>query len=50
MSAVEIERDRYGRPMVVPPKSKTAVAYTRATTIANSLDDAAQKIVAAVKG
>jgi hypothetical protein len=26
--------------MVVPPKSKTAVAYTRATTIANSLDDA----------
>jgi hypothetical protein len=40
MSAVEIERDRYGRPMVVPPKSKTAVAYTRATTIANSLDDA----------
>jgi len=26
--------------MVVPPKSKTPVAYTRATTIANSLDDA----------
>ncbi len=25
--------------MVVPPKSKKAVAYTRATTIANSLDD-----------
>jgi len=40
MSAVEIERDRYGRPMVVPPKSKKPIAYTRATTIANSLDDA----------
>jgi hypothetical protein len=40
MPAVEIDRDRYGRPMVVPPKSKTPVAYTRATTIANSLDDA----------
>ncbi len=36
----EIERDRYGRPMVVPPKGKKAIAYTRATTIANSLDDA----------
>ena len=36
----EIERDRYGRPMVVPLKSKKPVAYTRATTIANSLDDA----------
>ena len=35
----EIERDRYGRPLVIPPKSKKAVAYTRATTIANSLDD-----------
>lgn len=40
MSAVEIDRDRYGRPLVVPPGSKKAVAYTRATTIANSLDDA----------
>lgn len=36
----EIERDRYGRPLVVPPKGGKAVAYTRATTIANSLDDA----------
>jgi hypothetical protein len=40
MSAVDIDRDRYGRPMVVPPKSKKAIAYTRATTISNSLDDA----------
>jgi len=36
----EIERDRYGRPLVVPPKGGKAIAYTRATTIANSLDDA----------
>lgn len=38
--ATVIERDRYGRPMVMPPKGKKKVAYTRATTIANSLDDA----------
>jgi len=36
----EIERDRYGRPMVMPVKGKKKVAYTRATTISNSLDDA----------
>jgi len=41
MNKVEIERDRYGRPLVVPPKGKKPVAYTRATTIANSLDDPA---------
>jgi len=35
----EIERDRYGRPLVVPPKGGKPIAYTRATTIANSLDD-----------
>ena len=40
MARVEIDRDRYGRPMVVPPNSNKAIAYTRATTIANSLDDA----------
>jgi hypothetical protein len=38
---LEIERDRYGRPMIVPPKGGKRVAYTRATTIANSLDDPA---------
>ena len=37
----EIERDRYGRPLVKPPKGGKPVAYTRATTIANSLDDPA---------
>lgn len=40
MAKVEIDRDRYGRPLVVPPKGGKPVAYTRATTIANSLDDA----------
>ena len=37
---VQIERDRYGRPLIIPVGGKKAVAYTRATTIANSLDDA----------
>ena len=36
---VEIARDRYGRPMVVPPKGGKAVPYTRTTTVAGSLDD-----------
>lgn len=40
MDRVQIERDRYGRPLVVPAKGGKPVAYTRATTIANSLDDA----------
>ena len=35
----EIARDRYGRPLVVPKTGGKPVAYTRATTIANSLDD-----------
>lgn len=41
MAELKIERDRYGRPLVVPPKGRKPVAYTRATTIANSLDDPA---------
>jgi hypothetical protein len=36
---VEIERDRYGRPLIIPESGGKPVAYTRATTIANSLDD-----------
>jgi hypothetical protein len=39
MSEVEVPRDRYGRPMVVPPKGGKAVPYTRTTTVAGSLDD-----------
>lgn len=38
---VEIERDRYGRPLITPRSGGKQVAYTRATTIANSLDDPA---------
>lgn len=34
-----IERDRYGRPMVVPPDGGEPTAYTRATTVASTLDD-----------
>jgi len=40
MANLEIDRDRYGRPLVVPVKGGKPIAYTRATTIANSLDDA----------
>jgi hypothetical protein len=40
MARVEIDRDRYGRPLIIPPTGGKAIAYTRATTIANSLDDA----------
>lgn len=36
---VEVERDRYGRPLIIPKAGGKPVAYTRATTIANSLDD-----------
>lgn len=39
MGQLQIERDRYGRPLVKPPKGGKPIAYTRATTIANSLDD-----------
>jgi len=38
---LEIERDRYGRPLVKPVKGGKPIPYTRATTIANSLDDPA---------
>lgn len=34
-----IARDRWGRPMVVPPGSKKAVAYTRVTTYAGAIED-----------
>ena len=39
MAELEIPRDRYGRPMVVPPKGGKPVPYTRTTTVAGSLDD-----------
>lgn len=36
---VEIPRDRYGRPLVVPPTGGRAVAYTRCTTYVGCLED-----------
>ena len=39
MAELIIPRDRYGRPMVVPPKGGKPVPYTRTTTVAGSLDD-----------
>lgn len=35
----EIPRDRWGRPMVLPPKGTKRVAYRRATTFVGCLDD-----------
>ena len=35
----EIPRDRFGRPMVVPPGGKKPTAYTRCTTYASSIED-----------
>ena len=34
-----IQRDRYGRPLIIPPDGSKPVAYTRATTIAETTDD-----------
>lgn len=41
MAELQIERDRYGRPLVVPPKGGKPIAYTRTTTVAGTLDDGA---------
>jgi hypothetical protein len=35
----EIERDRYGRPLVIPPEGGKPIAYTRCTTYVDCLDD-----------
>lgn len=35
----EIPRDRWGRPMVVPPAGGKPVAYTRATTFVGAIED-----------
>ena len=34
-----VNRDRYGRPLIVPPEGGKPVPYTRATTLAGTLDD-----------
>lgn len=38
-SREDIPRDRFNRPLVVPPDGGKAVAYTRATTLAGTLED-----------
>jgi hypothetical protein len=35
----KIERDRFDRPLVIPPEGGEPIAYTRATTYAGALDD-----------
>jgi hypothetical protein len=39
---VEIPRDRWGRPLIVPPEGGKAQPYTRASTLAKVLDDTFQ--------
>jgi hypothetical protein len=36
---IEIQRDRWGRPLVVPPTGGKAVAYTRCTTYVGAIED-----------
>ena len=38
-TAVEIPRDQWGRPMILPPKGKKRVPYRRTTTFVGCLDD-----------
>jgi hypothetical protein len=35
----EVPRDRWGRPLITPPEGGKPVAYTRATTLAGTMDD-----------
>lgn len=35
----EPQRDRWGRPLIIPPDGGKPVGYTRATTVAKTLDD-----------
>lgn len=37
--AAEIDRDRYGRPMIIPPGGGKKIAYTRCTTYVDALED-----------
>lgn len=37
--AAEIPRDRWDRPLIVPPEGGNAIAYTRVSTLAKALDD-----------
>ena len=39
MPPADPPRDRYGRPLIVPPNGGTPVAYTRASTVGKALSD-----------
>lgn len=39
MTEIEIPRDQWGRPKIVPPGGGEPVAYTRVSTLAKALDD-----------
>lgn len=41
-AATEIPRDRWGRPLVIPPGGGEPIAYTRVSTLAKALDDLSQ--------
>ena len=34
-----VTRDRWGRPLIIPPDGGKPVAYTRVTTVAKTLED-----------
>jgi hypothetical protein len=38
-ATTEIPRDRWGRPLIVPPEGGEPIAYTRVSTMAKALDD-----------
>jgi len=40
--ANEVPRDRWGRPMILPPDGGEPIPYTRASTLAKALDDLSQ--------
>lgn len=39
MTDTEIPRDRWGRPLIIPPGGGAPIAYTRVSTLAKALDD-----------
>jgi hypothetical protein len=41
----EVPRDRYGRPLIVPPDGGPEVPYTRVSTLAKALDDLNQLVL-----
>src|SRR5689334_3084695 len=39
MTDIDIPRDRWGRPLIIPPEGGQPVPYTRVSTMAKALDD-----------